>query len=67
MIGVIGLGLAQELGLLAVGGVVDRIAGVGQRQLQLPRQVRIVFNSRMRTFASCFFSVAPAACRALTR
>ena len=33
--GVVGLGLAQEMGLLAVSGVVDRIAGVRQRHLQL--------------------------------
>ncbi len=44
---VIGLGLAQELRLLAVGGVVDRIVGVGQGALQLARQVGIVFDQQV--------------------
>ncbi len=35
--GVIRFGLAQEVGFLAIARVVDRIAGVGERQLQLAR------------------------------
>ncbi len=33
--GVIGFGVAQEVGFLAVGGVVDGVAGVAEGQLQL--------------------------------
>ena len=43
---VIGLGVAQEVGLFAVGGVVDRIVGVAQRLLQLAGQIGIVFGEQ---------------------
>lgn len=41
---VVGFGLAQELGLLAVCRMVHRIAGVAERRLELARQVRIVLD-----------------------
>jgi hypothetical protein len=38
------LGLAEKVGALAVGGAVDRIAGVAKRRFELPRQQRLVFD-----------------------
>jgi hypothetical protein len=43
---IIGFGLAQELGFLAVGRMVDGVAGVAQGQLQLARQVGIVLDEQ---------------------
>jgi hypothetical protein len=43
---VVRLGVAKEMRLLAVGGVVDGVVGVGQGLFQLPRQVRIVFRQQ---------------------
>ena len=40
--GVILLGARQEIGLLAVGGAVDRVSGFGQRFRQLPGQENFV-------------------------
>ena len=42
--GVIGLGVAEEVPLLAVEGAVDHIAGVGQRRRQLAVEIRIVLD-----------------------
>ena len=42
--GIVGLGVAEEVALLAVGGEVDRIAGIAQAVVQLPRQIGIVFD-----------------------
>ena len=43
---VIGLGVAQEMAFLAVQAVVDHIAGIGQRLLQQPLQVLVVFHQK---------------------
>ena len=54
---VIGLGVAEEVGLLAVRGVIDRVAGVGQRRLQLAGQVGVVLDEQ---HAHSAFSQNPA-------
>ena len=46
------------MGLLAVGGVVDRIAGVGQGLLQLTRQIGVVFDQENAHSKGSFFSRA---------
>ena len=42
--GVVGLGVAEEMALLAVEGGIDRIARVAQRRHELSVEVRIVFH-----------------------
>ncbi len=42
--GVVGLGVAEEVAFLAVERDVDRIAGVGQRLLELAVEIGIVFD-----------------------
>jgi hypothetical protein len=42
--GVVGLGIAQKLRLFTVRGVIDGITGVGQRQLELTRDIGIVLD-----------------------
>jgi hypothetical protein len=41
---VIGLGVAEEMPLLAVGGRIDHVAGLAQGFLELTLQIGIVFN-----------------------
>ena len=42
--GVVALGVAEEVGALAVGRVVHRVAGLAERRRQLLRQPRLVFD-----------------------
>ena len=42
--GVIGLGIAEEMALLAVHGRVDDIAGIGQRRHELPVEIGIILD-----------------------
>ena len=53
---VIGLGVAEEVSLLAVEGDVDRIAALGQGVLDLPVEIGVVFNNEN---AHLFFPLAP--------
>ena len=43
---VVGLGLAQEVALLAVEGGVDGVAGVGQRRDQLAIEIAIILDDQ---------------------
>ena len=43
---VVGLGLAQEVALLAVEGRVDGVAGIGQRRHQLTIEIAIIFHDQ---------------------
>ena len=42
--GVVGLGLAEIVPLLAVEGAIDHVAGIGQRGGELPVEIRIVLD-----------------------
>ncbi len=42
--GIVALGLAEELRLLAVMGLIDRVAGLGQRGRELAREIGIVLH-----------------------
>jgi hypothetical protein len=44
--GVVALGMAQEVGALAVGRAVDGVSGLRQRARQLPGQPSLVFDDQ---------------------
>ena len=44
--GIVRLGVAEMVRFLAVGGVIDGIAGIGQRLCQLPCQIGIVLGNQ---------------------
>ena len=50
--GVVALGLPEEVGALAVGGAVDRVAGLAERRRELLREPRFVFDDQHPTFPS---------------
>ena len=64
--GVIGLGIAEEMALLAVGREVDGVAGVTERRLELARQVGIIFDDEDAHYAaSVYLRAHPSPCPSL--
>src|SRR2546422_8633997 len=64
--GVVGLGVPEEVPLLAVAGAIDRVPGARQRLRQLPAERRVVLDDQD-PHQSCRCRRAASAPRPLTR